>query len=148
MSEEQRQREVDSELRRKGLVLDDEAVLSAMEHTEEGQSPRFLPVKLSKAGAFTGEALVSAQRLGRLERHTEQILQDIAGELAAGNIAADPFWRGPEHNACRWCDYAAACQFREGVGGDRRRWQPKVKAKEFWETLEREEGPEDPAVPG
>ena len=83
-----------------------------------------------------GDALVSAERLGRLERHTRQILEQIAAELSAGNIAADPFWRGEQHNACQWCDYASACQFREGRGGDRKRWLPTVKAADFWQRLE------------
>ena len=136
MSEAERRRAVDAQLRRKGLVLEDRAVLDAMEHTD-GEAPRFLPVRVSRAsGDLTGDALVSAERLGRLERHTRRILSDIATELAAGNVAADPFWRGPQQNACQWCDYAAACQFREGVGGDRRRWLPGVKAEEFWAGLE------------
>ena len=135
MTEEERQKKVDEQLRRKGLVLDDEAVLSAMERGEEGF--RFLPLKMKKSGEIWGEALVSAERLGKLERHTRQILRDIAAELAAGNIAADPFWQGPQHNACQWCEYAAACQFREGRGDDRRRWLPKVGAEAFWEGLEK-----------
>ena len=135
MTEEERQKEVDRQLRRKGLVLDDSAVLEAMEHGDE--PPRFLPLRVSKAGAFTGEALVSAERLGKLQEHTRRILEQVAAELAAGNIAADPFWRGREHNACQWCSYAAACQFREGVGGDSRRWFPKVDAQTFWERLEK-----------
>lgn len=136
MTEEERRRAVDAQLRRKGLVLEDAGVLDAMEHTD-GEAPRFLPVRVSRAsGGLTGDALVSAERLGRLERHTRRILSDVAAELAAGNITADPFWRGPQQNACQWCDYAAACQFREGVGGDRRRWLPGVKAEEFWAGLE------------
>ena len=138
MTEEERRAEVDKQLKRKGLVLSEPDVLAAMEHAE-GQ-PRFLPVKVSKTtGAVSGEALVTAERLGRLEKHTHRILEDIAKEIAAGNIAADPFWRGEQQNACRWCDYADACQFREGVGGDRRRWLPKVKGEEFWDRLEQGE---------
>ena len=136
MSEVERQKEVDKQLRRKGLVLEDGEVLSAMEH---GEDFRFLPLKVKRSGEITGEALVSAERLGKLEQHTRQILNDIAAELAAGNIAADPFWRGPRQNACQWCEYAAACQFREGVGGDKRRWLPKVDAEEFWQHLEEKE---------
>ena len=136
MSEEERQKEVDKQLRRKGLVLEDGEVLSAMEH---GEDFRFLPLKVKRSGEITGEALVSAERLGKLEQHTRQILNDIAAELAAGNIAADPSWRGPRQNACQWCEYAAACQFREGVGGDKRRWLPKVDAEEFWQHLEEKE---------
>jgi len=136
MTEEERRKAVDRELKRRGLVLDDAQVLDAMEHGDKGI--RFLPLRMSKDGRFTGDSLVTAERLGRLERHTKSILDQIAAELAAGNITADPFWRGPEHNACLWCDYAAACQFREGVGGDRRRWLPSVKAADFWEKLEKE----------
>lgn len=142
MTDEERQKELDSALRRKGLVLREPEVLEAMEHTD-GTKPRFLPVRVVKSGAFTGDALVSAEQLGRLERHTAQILREVASELAAGNISADPFWRGPQKNACQWCEYAAACQFREGCGGDRRRWQSSVSASDFWERLgENESGNE------
>ena len=124
MSEEERQKAVDKELVRRGLVLSDGAVLEAMERPGPG-GYRFLPLRVSKStGEITGEALVSAERLGRLEKHTRKVLEEICRELAAGNIAADPFWRGPEKNACRFCDYAAACHFEEGRGGDCRRWLP------------------------
>ena len=138
MSEEERQKAVDKELVRRGLVLSDGVVLEAMERPGPG-GYRFLPLRVSKStGEITGEALVSAERLGRLEKHTRKVLEEICRELAAGNIAADPFWRGPEKNACRFCDYAAACHFEEGRGGDCRRWLPGVKAQEFWENVERE----------
>ena len=102
---------------------------------------RFLPVKVSsRTGAITGDALVSAERLGRLERHIQRVLRDIGGEIAAGNIAADPFWKGPEKNACQYCDYAVACHFEEGRGSDRRRWLPTVSAGEFWARVEEQEG--------
>lgn len=60
---------------------------------------------------------MSAERLGRLEKHTRKVLEEICRELAAGNIAADPFWRGPEKNACRFCDYAAAATLRRAEAG-------------------------------
>ena len=139
MSEEQRRKLLDKELVRSGLVLDDPAVVEAMEAAGES-GYRFLPLKVSKTtGAVTGDALASAERLGRLGKHIQRVLEDICRELAAGNIAADPFWRGPEKNACRYCDYAAACHFEEGRGEDRRRWLPSVGAQEFWAQVERED---------
>lgn len=134
MTEEQRQQAVDKQLTRQGLVLDDADVVSAMEHGGDGF--RFLPLRVKTSGELSGDALVSAERLGKLERHTRQILESIAGEVAAGEIAADPFWEGEEHNACKWCEYSAACQFREGAGKDRRRWLSGIKAEEFWLRLE------------
>lgn len=122
------------ELKRQGVVLDEAAVLDAMERPEEDY--RYLPLKVSaKTGAITGEALVSAEKLGRLERHVERVLTDLTGEMARGVITADPFWRGPQKNACLYCDYAAACQFREGVGGDRLRKMKTMKQAAFWEAL-------------
>lgn len=135
MTEEERRRKVDAALRRKGLVLDDPAVLEAMERPGE-EGIRFLPLRVTRSGSVSGEALVTAERLGKLRRHTDRILREIGQELAAGNIAADPFWRGPDHNACQWCEYAAACHFEEGRRGDRRRYLPSVKGEAFWEAVE------------
>ena len=137
MSDQARQKKVDAELRRRGVVLDDPAVLAAMEDPEEGPV-RFLPVRVNKSGQITGDALVSAERLGKLSRHTDHVLHQIGQELAAGNINADPFWRGPEQNACQWCDYAAACHFEEGRGNDKKRWLPTVRGEEFWAAVEQE----------
>ncbi len=133
MTEDQRRKLVDDELRRHGLVLDQQAVLEAMERPGEGKL-RFLPVTLKKDG-YSGGNLVSARRLERLERHVERVLRDICKEIAAGNIAADPYWRGQEHNACRFCEYADACHFEEGRGGDCRRKLYKVSAEEFWSNI-------------
>ncbi len=133
MTEAERQKAVDRQIRRQGLILDDPQVVSAME--EGGAEFRFLPLKVKASGELSGEALVSAERLGKLERHTRHILSQIAKELAAGTITADPYFQ-PGRSACQWCDYAAACQFREGRSGDRKRWLAKVKAQDFWERLE------------
>ena len=100
---------------------------------------RFLPLKVSRStGQITGEALASAEQLGKLGKHVQRVLEDICQELAGGSIAADPFWRGPEKNACRFCDYAAACHFEPGRGGDCKRWLARVSVKEFWEQIEEE----------
>ena len=135
MSDQQWRKELDKELKRSGLVLDDPAVLDAMEPAGEA-GYRFLPLKVSKStGAITGDALATAEQLGKLGRHIQKVLEEICRELARGDISADPFWRGPEKNACRFCEYGAACHFEEGRGGDCRRWLPNVKPQEFWENM-------------
>ncbi len=97
-------------------------------------------MKVNKEGAFTGESLASLEQLGKLSAHVERILEEVGKELAAGTVAADPYWLGPEQNACMWCPYAAACQFEDGKGGDCRRWGHRLNAKEFWDKLEGGEG--------
>ncbi|MGM9607555.1 MAG: PD-(D/E)XK nuclease family protein [Oscillospiraceae bacterium] len=121
-------------LRREGLVLDDEEVLRAMEDWGQG-SPKFLPLKVDKSGTLKSDYLVKAEQMGKLSRKVMETLEDITAELAAGNIDADPYWRSPDANACRYCEYAEACHFEECFG-DKKVWQKPVKAKEFWEKLD------------
>ena len=116
----------DKDLVRRGLVLGEETVLSAMEHTAGGY--RFLPVDRK------GDYLATAEQMERLRALVSESLARAAEELAEGDIDADPFWRGPRENACQWCDFSAACHFEEACG-DKRRWQRSVSAKEFWEQL-------------
>ena len=138
MEESARRTLMDKELVRRGLVLEEEEVLEAMEHKEGGI--RFLPLKVSsRTGKITGDALVSAEKLGRLKKHTQHILKDICREIAAGNMDADPFWRGPNKNACQYCEFFRACQFEEKK--DQRRWIPSVSNSDFWGWLaQKEEG--------
>ena len=137
MDEETRQHAVDKELVRRGLILNDPEVVEAME--EGGTTRRFLPLRVSaKTGKITGDALVSAQRLGQLKGHIDATLHEICQEIASGTIDADPFWRGPNRNACQYCPFVRACQFEEHR--DRRRWVPSVKNSEFWDWLAQEEG--------
>ena len=142
VTDEQLQKQLDKALVRSGLVLDDPDVLSAMEEAGE-DGFRFLPLKVSKKdGKISGEALASAEQFGKLARHIQNVLEEICRELARGDITADPYWRGPDKNACRYCEYAAACQFEEGHGGDCRRWMPTVKTQQFWENMNQDQ-PDD-----
>ena len=117
--------------RRSGLVLDDEAVLRAMEDSDE---PVYIPVTLKK-GAYSGDALASAERLGLLSRHIDATLKAMAKELRSGCIAADPYFRSQADNACRNCDYASACHF--GGEEDKIRYLDNLRAGEVWERMEK-----------
>ena len=70
MDEAARQKELDKELLRKGLILEDADVVEAMEHGEG--SLRFLPVKVKTKKdetTISGDALVSAEKLGRVSTY-------------------------------------------------------------------------------
>lgn len=142
IDEETRQRMVDKELVRKGILLDDPTVIEAMEVPAKS-GPRFLPVRVSvKSGTITGDSLVNTEQLGRLKLHTEQILKGICKEIGKGEIKAEPFWRGPSRNACLYCEYASVCHFEDGLGGEQRRWIPSLSNSEFWAHFEAEGGEE------
>ena len=133
MSDGEIQRARDRLLRRQGLVLDDPDVLSAMERP--AGEYRFLPVGTGRGG---GDSLVTPAQMEALDGYITAALRAAAGELAAGNIDADPYWQGADKNPCRWCDYKAACHFEEGCG-DRRRFRRGLRAAQFWEWMDRRE---------
>ena len=135
MSDEDVQRARDKLLRRQGLILDEPEILEAMEHTAGAY--RFLPISAGRGG---GDYLVGSDQMDALDEYITDALRRTAGELAAGNIDADPYWHNADKNPCRWCDYRAACHFEEGCG-DARRFRRGVKAAEFWQWMkDREEG--------
>ena len=117
-----------SELRRKGLVLDDPNVLYAMEHSDK---PVFLPVS-----SRSKSALVSAERLGILAKHIDKTLCEMAAELRAGSIAADPYYAKQEDTACKNCEYFDACRFADGENGEAMRPTPHLEATRVWNILE------------
>ena len=141
LSEEEIVKEKSKKLRRSGLLLSDTEVLRAMEHSD---APQYLPVRLNREGEYAGDALATASMLSALSRYIESLLGKMAGELRRGSIAADPWFRSENENACLNCDYFDACHFDENAEG----WHYKagVKAPEFWQRLEeREKGGDEHA---
>lgn len=131
LSDEDILKEKTRRLRRSGLLLAEDDVLHAMEH---GDAPRYLPVSVNRAGEYTGDSLASAAQLGALSRHLEKTLTDMAHELHRGSIAADPWFKTEQDNACRTCDFYDACRFNEKTDGWR--FKTSLKAPEFWARLE------------
>lgn len=121
----------DRELLRSGMLLDDQEVLAAMEHVR-GPKGRFLHLKRNKDRVLVGEVLASAEQWGKVRRHVERILRDIAREIGQGRVDADPWRRGNGLDYCQWCEYRQCCHFEEEQG-DRFRYLYSVKEKEFFE---------------
>ena len=125
---------LDKELRRSGLVLSRPEVLRAMEHGAL-EEPRFLPLALGRGGGITG-GLATAEELGKLGKLVNGMLETIAGELRGGVIDADPCYISESDNACTYCEFASACHFTDGEGGDRRKPLRPVKPEEFWGRID------------
>ena len=136
ISDEEIAKERAKQIKRSGLILDDPAVINAMEHSE---TPRYIPVKF-KEGVAQGDALASAERLGLLAKHIDGTLRNMAAELKRGSIAADPYYRAQQENACLNCDYFDACHFADGENGESVRKMPKLAATKVWSILEGGEG--------
>ena len=125
---------LDKELRRTGLVLSQAEVLHAMEHSSLEES-RFLPVRIGRSGDIVS-GLATVEELGKLSRYVDDLLGKIAKELSEGNIDADPCGSSESDNACTYCEFASACHFVDGEGGDHMELIHPVTQEEFWSHVD------------
>ena len=119
--------------RRSGLVLADGEVLEAM---EPGKDKRFLPVKITGSGehaAAAGGTLASLEQFGALSRFIDKTLADLAGELKAGSVTCDPWYKSSRETACTFCDFKEVCLF-DGTGNGWR-MRTKLTTDEAWERI-------------
>lgn len=102
------------QLKRTGILLEDEGILRAMEKNLE---EKFIPVSLKKTGGFKkrGVTLASLAGFGKLMRDAENIVAGIAAEMKSGEASAHPLRekRQGGRDACRWCPYGPVCRTRK-----------------------------------
>lgn len=119
---------------RKGLLLNDETTLRAMEHYEK--TPVFMPYKVKSNGELDGD-LASNEELRALKLHVTRVLEQTVDAIAEGAVEPNPIMRGSDHSACTYCDYKEVCHQRAGELSERN--QRRIKKDEFWEKLRRED---------
>ena len=117
--------------KRQGLLLDDEAVLLAME-PEDG--PGRMNYKVNKQGKREGD-LADRDQLKMLEQYVFRILGRMVEDIASGNVEPNPYTRGTSHNACTYCPYGSVCH-EETVAG--RRDYEKMSSQRFWMEIGKE----------
>ena len=123
-------------VKRSGVVLDEAEVIEAWEH---GEDKKYIPIRM-RYGKPTPDSLMTAERLGLLSRHIGKTLTNMARQLNSGSIAADPYYRSQQENACLNCDYFDACHFSQGENGESCRFQQKIPADKVIEMMEGENG--------
>ena len=127
------------QLRRSGLILDDDAVIAAMEH-DISKDGEFLPIGYVKKGGFSAASqasLANLEQLGKLSEHIHRVLKKMGQELMTGNMDANPVRRGPSEDTCQWCPYHAVCRFDAKLG-DKPHTIAKIKREEFWQSIDEE----------
>jgi len=119
------------EWKRKGLLLQDDDVLQAM---EPGDEMSRLCCTRKKDGTLSGD-LATREQLRLLEAYVFGILGDMVDSIASGDVTPNPYTRGSSHDACAFCPYGAVCH-KNSVEG--RRNYKAMTAREFWEYVEKE----------
>ena len=133
MSPEELEKQRMKELKRKGLLLNDEQVLQAM---EPGENPLRLSYTVRKDGTLGGD-LADREQLKLLRDYLRHILEEMVDEIASGNVEPNPYTRGSSHSACTFCPYGAVCHEAEVEG---RRNYKTMTAQRFWDEIGKEMG--------
>ena len=118
------------EWKRRGLLLNDEDALAAMDSEEMSR----LSCKRNKEGELTGD-LADRQQMKLLRQYVFSLLSNMVDEIASGNVTPNPYTRGTSHDACTFCPYGAVCH-KASVEG--RRNYKAMTAQRFWQEVEEE----------
>ena len=119
------------DLKRKGLLLQDQEILQAM---EPGDHPKRLSYTVKSDGSLTGD-LADREQMKQLKAYLQRILGKMVDDIASGNVEANPYTRGSSHSACTYCPYGAVCHQAEVEG---RRNYKTMTAQRFWEEIGKE----------
>jgi ATP-dependent helicase/nuclease subunit B len=131
LTDEQAEMARSKEWKRRGLLLGDDAVLTAMDPEDTGR----LSATRKKDGTISGD-VADRQQLKMLEKYVFQILGNMVDDIASGNVTPNPYTRGTAHDACAYCPYGAVCH-KATVAG--RRNYKAMTAQRFWEEIGKED---------
>lgn len=114
LSQEEARAEEAAALRHKGLVLDDPAVLEAMDSRGADGT---LPVSFNRDGSLSKRTLAaSPEQMRLLQKHIRKLVRDMAHSVANGTVYPNPLGlRDCEHCRCRAACHFDGASFREAA---------------------------------
>ena len=131
LSEAEAAKERFTQTKRRGLILDSETVIRAM---EPGEELHRLSCRRKSDGTITGDVATAAQ-FQSLRAYLFRLLGRMVDDIARGFVAPNPYTRGSSHSACAYCPYGAVCARSREEG---RRNYKAMTAQRFWDEIEKE----------
>jgi len=105
-------------MRLTGFVVDDPAILSAM----DGQillsgTSEILKAGMNRDGSISARTrTLTRDEFEQLGKLVDEVMADLGGDLSAGRIPVRPV-RTAKLKACDSCPYGHVCRFEPGIGG-------------------------------
>lgn len=125
------QEEIDTHFKRDGIILDDNAIINAMENSS---SPKFLPIKFNVDGSIRDNPFViSPLKMSSLSNFIDKKLKDLADEIISGNVSENPYLFAKDNGSCTYCEYKQACHFDENIHSPR--YFTKISKENFWKEI-------------
>lgn len=124
-TDEELRLEVDNNLKRSGMYLDDRAIIDAM---ESGEDKRFVGLKYDKkTGDYVSTAsstLIQLEAFGLIERYINVLFNEVVGTLKKGDVAPQPLEEGSGRTSCDWCSFKPICRYEGEARKPRREKKP------------------------
>jgi len=103
-------------LRTKGLVLQEDEVIEAMDNSGDKKSD-CIPVERKKDGSFTAASKVFVKEdMQLISDYATFKLKKIGADIKKGKISKNPVILGTE-DSCTYCSYKGVCSFDEHLPG-------------------------------
>lgn len=124
--------QIDKDLKRSGMYLDDRSIIDAM---EIGEDKRFVGLKYDKKEDVykpnSASTLATLEQFGIIRRYIDKLFDEVINEMKSGNIEAIPIEEeNLEGSSCSYCPYKPVCRF-DGVPRERIKCEyPFVKMRE------------------
>ncbi len=107
----QRLRRCANQLKRSGLIVEDDSSIEAM---DSGFTGLYAPVSRNKDGSYSKySSLISEKSFKLLEDFALNKVREFGLGLMMGKITPIPCGKDPKHLACAYCDYSSVCDRRK-----------------------------------
>ena len=124
------------EMKLKGLLLDNIDVVHGMDNKINGFSD-IVPASIKKDGTLGRSRVVTMDQFDILRNYVKSTIKDISTEMLSGNITIRPYKKNKE-TPCKFCDYAAVCQFDTSIKGNNYRIINEKPEADLWMLMEKE----------
>ncbi|MCM1161200.1 MAG: PD-(D/E)XK nuclease family protein [Roseburia sp.] len=115
-SKEQIEEAIHTALRTKGVVLEEEQVVSMLDKSFSDAS-NVIPVERKKAGGYkAGSGVVTRDELKAISQYADFKIKEIGEKILRGEIPVEPYEKGNQ-NPCIYCGYQGICGFDKKVKG-------------------------------
>ncbi|MBD5543913.1 MAG: helicase-exonuclease AddAB subunit AddB [Lachnospiraceae bacterium] len=133
-SEEQIEEAIHTALRTKGVVLEEEQVVSMLDGSFSDAS-NVIPVERKKAGGYkAGSGVVTRDELKAISQYADFKIQEIGEKILKGEIPVNPYEKGNQ-NPCTYCGYQGICGFDKKVKGFAYNSLDKMSKEEAMEKI-------------
>lgn len=133
-TKEEMEKRILREMKMKGLVLADPAVVRMMDNTLTNKSDLF-PVQIKKDGSFTANsAVLTEEQFALLRACLRKQLLSAGNEIISGKVDIAPFRQG-NFRSCQHCLFHPVCKFDILVEGNTYRRISPLKKDIIWDKL-------------